>query len=169
MKKHLLLSVACLILIGCSSSNRSINRFIDDHKDNQEAIVMTIPGWLIRSSANWAARFSQDEDEREFIKLGKYIKKVRFMVIDDHSTVGKAEVNSLVNQLKAEDSYHEYVTVRNEGTNVNVMVHETDEIVKGILIMAREDESFTIVNLKSDLPLQLLEEANFSFNKERDH
>ncbi len=168
MKKYLLLSVICLCFLACSSPTRSIDRFIDIHKEQRHAYAVTIPGWLIRSGTNWASRFAEGQDEQAYYSLGQYIKKLRVLVISEQSLVQQTEFSQLIKNAKSEGNYEEYVTVRKPDGLVNVMVSQVDNIVKGLLVIANEEESFAIVNLKTDLPLHIFEQTDFSFLKDKE-
>jgi len=153
------------LLLGTSLSQRSVDKFIDNNKDydNGDGIAMTIPGWLIRSGMNFAEKFAEDEDEKAYLSLGQYIKKLRFLAIEENSKIKDQDIDWLIRSLKKE-KMDEFVTIRSEDANVNVWVKERDDIVEDLVVMVREDESFALVKMKTELPLDALKKTNFSFN-----
>jgi len=127
---------------------------------------MTIPGWVIRSGTNFAEKFAEDEDEKVFLSLGQYIKKVRFLAIEGESPIDNEDVQWLLEGIK-KTNLEEYVTVRDQGNNVNVWIEDENNIVKNLTMLARTDDGFVLVTIKAKLPLEMLKEANFSFNQNR--
>ncbi len=167
MKRFLLLSVLICTLASCSSPSRHFDNFIDDHKEQKRSIAMTIPGWIIRSGTNWASRFAENEDEKAYLSIGQHIKRIRFLVIDEGSNISGATIKDLLTEVKKDGIYEEYLSVRNPDANVNVLVHEEKDIIKGLVILANGDDSFALVNLKTELPLHIFENTDFSFLKEK--
>ncbi len=125
---------------------------------------MTIPGWLIRSGTNFAEKFAEDEDEKVFLSLGQYIKKVRFLAIDGDSPIDNEDIQWLLAGIK-KTNLEEYVTVRDQDKNVNVWIEDDNNIVKNLTMLARTEDGFALVTIKSKLPLEILKKADFSFNK----
>jgi len=155
----------CLGLITISAQ-RSAHRFIDHFKNENKCIAMTIPGFLIRTGTNFAARFSDDEKEQQVYKsLGKHFKKMRFMAIEEKSNVTNENVSDLVYDLKESDHLEEYVKVRDGNNRVTVFMNEKDEIIKDLVLVIKGEEEFALVIFKTDMPLDVLKEAHFSFNK----
>ncbi len=166
--RFLLAIVALSTMTSCSSYNRVVNGFIDDNKNEKGSIAMTIPGWLIRTGTNFAANFADDSDEKEYLKLSEHIEQVRFLVLSEGHDVSSEDVSSLVIRAQTEDEYEEYVRVRDEGTNVNVLMINKQDVVKSLLLVMRNDEEMAVVSMNTDLPLEKLKQAHLSFNKHKD-
>lgn len=156
------------LLIGTTLAQKPLNKFIDKHKNADHSICMTVPGWMIRSGFNFAERFSEGEDEKEYLKLGKYFKKLRFLVIDeDAPEIKSKEIKSLLSKF-SDDGMDEYVTVKSEGNNILVWLKEDDEVIKNLaLVIQSEDEELIVVNITTDMPLYALQNANLNFNKNK--
>ncbi len=155
-----------LLLIGTNLAQRPLNKFIDNHKNQDKAVCMTLPGWLLRSGFNFAENFAEEQDEKAFLDLGQYFKKLRFLVIDEKAHVSDYAIQTLLNDLP-DHGMEKFVSFREEGNNVNVWVREKDDIVKNLSILIRGEDNLIVVNLNTDMPLDALKEANFSFNSKR--
>jgi len=161
-------TLTLLIFLGFNATltaQRSAHRFIDHFKNENKCIAMTIPGYMIRTGFNFASKFSDDNKEQKIYKsLGKHFKKMRFMVIEEDSNITNSNVADLLTDLRESDRLEEYVKVRDNDTRVTVFMNEADEIIKDLVLVIKGDEEFALVIFKTDLPLNLLKEAKFSFN-----
>ncbi len=157
-----------LFILGFNATlnaQRSAHRFIDHFKNENKCIAMTIPGYMIRTGFNFAAKFSDDDAEQEIYKsLGKHFKKMRFMAIEEDSNITNSNVADLLSDLRESDHLEEYVKVRDGDTRVTVFMKEDDQIIEDLVIVIKGEEEFALVIFKTDLPLNLLKEAKFSFN-----
>ena len=66
-----------------------------------------------------------------------------------------------------DNKYEEYVTVREKNKIVNVMVKQDADIVKNILVLVSSDDEFVIAHIDADLSMNDLQNAQISWNKER--
>jgi len=133
-------------------------------KKHEDAYVVTLPGWLLRTGINIA-----DEDELRyepgFQEIVEGIKRLRIIFIDDNPRLKNSEMRSIINQIKEKDGYIDYATVKSDDANVHVIVKEKETKVKSLVLLASSDDGFTVLNLKTDIDMKDLKAANLSFNK----
>lgn len=135
-------------------------------KEHKHAYALTLPGWLIRTGLN----FSADENlkfEKGFQDLVDGIKKLRVLYIDDKVTIENSKLRSIVTQIKEKDGYVDYATVREKDNLVHVIVKEEGTKIKSLVLIASSKDGFTILNLKTNLEIEALKQANLSFNKSK--
>lgn len=162
MKKTIAIMLCLGMALGLSAQ-KSVNKIIKKYKQHQSATTVTIPKWMIKSGTNFAERFAEGEDEKAYLELGKYLKQIRFMVLEDASIVDPSEIKKFDARSKR-DGLEVYTTVRDEGTNIRVLIKEKDNRIKNLVVFAQGEELF-VLNIKADLPFDLFKKANFSFNK----
>lgn len=157
-----------IVILLCSniSGQRSVDKLIDKMKEHKHAYALTLPGWLIRTGIN----ISTEEElkfEKGFKELVGGIKRLRVLFIDDTTHIENNKLKSIVSQIKEKDGYVDYATVKEEKNLVHVMVKETGTKIKSLVIIANSTDGFTILNLKTDIEMEDLKNANLSFNKSK--
>ncbi len=139
---------------------------MDKMKKHENAYVLTLPGWLIRTGINFVAE-DELKFERGFQELVGGIKKIRVLYIDDKVSIENEKLRSIVSQIKEKDGYVDYATVKNEDNLMQVIVKEDGSKIKGLVLLANSDDGFTILNLKTNIEMEELKRANLSFNKSK--
>jgi mRNA-degrading endonuclease RelE of RelBE toxin-antitoxin system len=164
-------SLIFLFILGLSTAStgqKTVNKFIDQIKKHDSALAMTLPGWFIRSGINLATKGIEDQDEKEIINLGKKVKKLRFVVVDKPHHITQEDSAEFLQKVKDKEGFEEYTRVRDGGTRVYVLVKEDKNKIKYLMIYARGENNIALINLKTDLTFDELENANFSWkNKEK--
>lgn len=161
MLRIALLSICLVCACSITQGQRTVNKFIDKHLKNEKAIAMSLPGWLIRTGANIARNFSDEEDVKEYLKLAKYIKKVRFMVIEDDVDIEYDEMRSLLTNIR-KDEFEDFVKVRDKRDHVHILMKESSGDLKNLVILVYEPENLVVVSLKLNLPMEEFEALDFS-------
>ena len=150
-----------------SSCSRSpVHSFIDDYNQEDHTFSLTVPGWLVRAGSNAAFKEMADEEDQIGLKaLSQSLGEIRVMVAKEGVVPTKAVKDLIV--TARDHKYIEYVTVREKSKLVNVMVKQEDETVKNLLVLVSSDEEFVIAHIDSKLSIKELEEAQISWNKEK--
>lgn len=159
------LIVFTLFLSNGLSGQKSVNKFIDKIKKHDSAIAMTLPGWFIRAGFDLATKGIEDQDEREIINLGKKIKKLRFVVVDEAHEITMTDSREFLERAKSKDGFEEYTRVRDGDTRIYVLVKEKNNKIEYLTIYARGDNNIALINLKTDLTFSDLEKAKFSWKE----
>ena len=163
--KNLLILLGIVLISSCSRS--PVHSFIDEYNQEDHTMSLTVPGWLVRAGSNAAFKeMADDEDQAGLREIAQSLGKIRVMVAQE-GVVPIIAVKDLV--IAARDNrYEEYVTVRQKNKIVNVMVRQDDDIVKNLLVLVSSDEEFVIAHIDSDLSMKELQNAQISWNKERE-
>lgn len=162
--KNLFILLSIVLISSCSRS--PVHSFIDEYNQEDHTMTMTVPGWLVRAGSNAAFKDMADKEDQVGLKeISKSLGKIRVMVAQEGVVPMKA-VKDLV--ISARDNkYEEYVTVREKNKIVNVMVKQDDDTVKNILVLVSSDDEFVIAHIDADLSMNDLQNAQISWNKER--
>ncbi len=162
--KNLFILLSIVLISSCSRS--PVHSFIDEYNQENHTMSMTIPGWLVRGGTSAAFKDLGDESDQAGLKLiAKSLGKVRVLVAKEGVVPTKA-IKDLIISAKG-NKYEEYVTVRDNGKIVNVMVKQDKDIVKNLLVLASSDDEFVIAHIDSNLSMDQLQKAQISWNDER--
>lgn len=149
-------------------SQKTVNKFIDQVKKDDRAFAMTFPGWLIRKGSRMAFDFSQNENDIEvFYSLSQSIKGLRFVMVEKGFVAKDGMIQNFIRDVQDKEGFEPYVTARDDGNNVNVMIREDGDKIKNLLILVNGDDNIVVANLKTDFTLEQLKRANLSFNKHK--
>jgi hypothetical protein len=156
---------ACIFIIlisvsGCAK--QTVSQFIDDVKENRTAWAVTIPKWVISQGTNLALKGVDEKDEKAIWSLGKKIKQIR-VVADNKSVITTEEVQAVVQKMQLKDLYETYTMVKHNGSDIYVMVQEEEELIKDLAILVHGNESTVVLHLKTELTMEELEQADFSW------
>lgn len=127
----------------------------------------TVPGWLVWFGSGIANEIVKDEDIKVGLRLARKVKKLRFMIAEEHNPITQSEINSFVRQLKQNNGFEDLVYVREENTNVNILVRDKKEKIRDIVILVSEDDEFIYFNMKSKIKYKdIAEVVNHFLKKE---
>ncbi len=152
MKK---LSYVLLLLILPAmlvAQNRSINKFYRMHKKDAGATNISLPGWILKLGAGIGKRYVNDE-EKELLKYVKHIKKMKVLVMEDGSTVSKEESKKFMNSIRKK-GMQDLIYIKDDETNVSIMVQEKKNTIRKLLIFVRDDEELVMLSLKTKLKME---------------
>ncbi|MBK7335933.1 MAG: DUF4252 domain-containing protein [Saprospirales bacterium] len=156
--KTILLSAIALLPFLVSAQTISINEFYRKYKQsNDENTHLTVPGWVVKLGVGIAKTQAENEEEKKLFNLGKKIGKLRVLAFEDSNPVSKKDLDRLREGVRKE-RFEDLVMVREEGTHVNLMIREKKEKIKNLLILVSEEDSFTLVSLKTKLKYEEIEE-----------
>lgn len=153
-----------MILTSCSRS--PVNKFIDTYNQDQGTFSFTVPSWMVKAGAR--ATFSDFNDEKDsegFAAIAKSLGKIRFLTAKE-GVIPTDAVKNLIIESKNND-YEEYVTVRDKGKIVNVMVQQDQDRVKNLVLLVSGEEEVVIALIEADITIQELEQAQISWNQKR--
>lgn len=164
MLKHLFIFILLLLLTVKSFGQKSVNQFINELKKNKTCLAVTLPGWMINSGTRIALKQMNEQDKSEIVALGKKIKQLRFIIIEDDLIVSKNEFLEAIRNMQDKDKFEIYANGRTKDGTLYVMVKEKKETIKFLTMLYYDHDMIAVVNIKSDLKISDLEAANFSFN-----
>lgn len=162
--KNLIILLSIVLLSSCSRS--PVHSFINEYNQEDHTMSLTVPGWLVRAGSNAAFKeMADDEDQAGLKEISKSLGKIRVMVAQEGVVPTKA-VKGLIVSAR-DNSYEEYVTVREKNKIVNVMVKQEKDIVKNLLVLVSSEDEFVIAHIDSNISIDELQKTQISWNKER--
>jgi hypothetical protein len=145
--KAFILSLFLLLPLLSEAQSASIRKFYRNHKSDVAVHNVYIPGFVVKT----ASLFFKDKVQRRLLrKLGG----VRILMSEDHG-IAQEEYQNLIHNVR-NDRFDDFIQVRDKGESFNVMVRETDSVVRGVLVTMREDNGFVLVGAKSNISTEEL-------------
>lgn len=146
------------------SGQQSVDRFISQMKKTESYYGVSVPAWLVRWSSKWIVA----DDKPEYEEIQTLLSHVRHLrVATSHLNKDQFDIEAIVSNFikKAEktDGFETLVGVKERAELVNVLVKEEDEELKNVVIVQHDAENVTIVHLKTDLPMEELQNMRFGF------
>jgi len=166
--KSIYILLLCLCTgLGKSYGQRTVHKFIDKVKAHDDAIAMTIPGWLVRTGVRIANDEKDIDETRGYRDIIKGIRKVRFAAVDGSNPVPADQVKRLVRLAQEKEGMEEYIRVKDDGQHVIVLMKEKNDKVSNVTIITSSEDEFVIVTVKTKISLTELQNADFSWNSEQ--
>jgi len=165
MKKYLLLLVLPFFFVAQGSSQRAVNKLINQVKKHDKAVAFTIPGWIMRTGLRFALEEEEPTLEKGYRDLISGIRQLRFVAVDDKVEIESEKLNKIINTLKTKDGFEDYARVRDKGNNVHVMVREKKDRIKNLFVLVHGEDQMVVLNFKTDISMEELKNADLSFNK----
>lgn len=134
------------------AQSRAINKFYRSHKKDAGAVNISLPGWILKLGAGIGKRYV-DEEERELLKYVKHIKKMKVLVMEDGSSVSKEESRKFMNKVRNK-GMQDLIYIKDEETNVSIMVQEKKDVIRKLLIFVRDDEELVMLSLKTKIKME---------------
>ncbi|MCA6073692.1 DUF4252 domain-containing protein [Fulvivirga sedimenti] len=148
MKRLFLLAVAFLVQMPLlMAQSETTNQF---HEDHEEAMAL----FFYRNSL----RMLNMKDNPQLDELIRDIEKMKFLRISkSESDFDKNQYKDLVGKYHNEE-FEDLMTIRSEGSNLNVFIKEKDKVTKGLVILLDNDDDFAILDIKGAVPLDRVAE-----------
>lgn len=134
---------ACLYLV--LSARAQDGRLYWKYKDYDGAKAFRMGGWAPKV----ASIFIKGKEER---RLTRRVGKVRFLQFEDQDNpVRPSDINRLVRNTSDGGRLQELIMVRDGSTRVHVLGKEKNGIIRKLVVLVHEPESFTLISLKGRL------------------
>lgn len=153
MKQSLALIFIILFPILAEAQSPAINSFYRNHKRDKGTMNIGLPGWLIRFGAGVARPFVKDPEAKIALRFAKKIKKMKLLVNEEESTITTGQYLQLVSEAKSND-YEQLIMVHDGDEQVCIMANEKKDVIKGMLILVKESDSFVMLSLKTKFKME---------------
>ncbi|MEM8527303.1 MAG: DUF4252 domain-containing protein [Bacteroidota bacterium] len=160
MKNSLFLFLFLFISSPFFAQVQTIDDFYAKHKREGEAMSLNLPGFLIRLGASIASLEAEDEAERVALEIVKDVRRAKILA-GENLRIGGSEIQQLVSDL-ATEGFEELMTVRSEGSTMNVIIRERKDIIRSVVLIVNDNGDFTLISLKTRL---YLEDLTYLINK----
>ena len=147
--------------LAASAQTPTLDSLSREAKLSDGDISMNIPGCLMRFGLSM-----MDVEETHGIALKtlkKGLRKARIVVFED-LRLPVATSKRIQSEFR-NDGYEEYVSVRDGGTHVNIMLREKCDKITNLVILVNEPEAeFVAITLKTKLKVEDLQDLIASIN-----
>ncbi|MEL6674096.1 MAG: DUF4252 domain-containing protein [Bacteroidota bacterium] len=142
-----LILIVALSPLGAFAQSPAISKFFDTYRDEEDYTLIDIHGSLFNM-------FSDKEMKQKKSK----IQHIRLLSAPkDKGNLRASDIRSLTNAIKQVD-YEDLVTIRDQDTRINFMVLEKGDLIKELLMVVNEPDSFTIMTIMGNLHKDELED-----------
>lgn len=131
------------------------------YKDYDGAIALSVPRWVIHAGS-W---FINEKADRKMLRK---VRKVRVLVFEDqHAPVTERDLKRFTK--KAKKRRLEYLlSVREKQTRVEVWAKERRNVLRKLVVLVREPETFALVSVRGKLKMEEIGELLQELPKNRD-
>jgi hypothetical protein len=143
---------------------KSINKMIDEVKEDNHTYALSLPGWVINKTLGIATKHMDEGDVEIFKSLKDKIKKVRIAFNESLPNEKFSKAYDTFKEKSIKDGLESYAYVKHEDSNVNIFIGEKENVVKNIFFVINADKSTVLLHLKTDLTLDEFNKAQFSFH-----
>ncbi|MEM9887616.1 MAG: DUF4252 domain-containing protein [Bacteroidota bacterium] len=143
-----LLSTICFTL---NAQTASLDDFYEKYKHRTELVNVSVPGFLIQFAASVAQIEAEDEMGRLSMELLKDVKKLKVLT-GEKRRVKYSHIITLFDDL-AKEGFEELMSVRSEDTDFRFLIRERKNWIRNVVILAEEEEDFTLLSLKTKMHL----------------
>lgn len=154
MKKLL----ALLLIAGAATctfgQSKTIEDFQNKYGEDRDAKVVSLNGSLFKLLGSIASYDEEDEDAQTIARIAGNINSMEILSIPMYkSGFDNKSFDDMRSQLKGE-KYEELMTVRDGSDRVYFMTQGTASQVKNMLVLVREEDEFTVMNINGSLDMK---------------
>lgn len=167
MKK--LLFVLTLALLGSKlEAQSSVAEFYQKFKKQENVTNFKLPGWLVWIGTGLVYNSIRDEETRTWLRLSRKMGKIRLLQCENSNSITPDDVSALVSSLKSSSGgYDDLIYVRDEDSNINVMIREGAKgRLKELLVLVSEDSETVLFSAKTRLRMKDINEVLDHYLKE---
>jgi hypothetical protein len=147
-----------LLPLFANAQTVSINEFYRKYKHaDAEKVAVSVPGWIVRMGIGIAKSQAEDQEEKDALKVLRKVGKVRVLTFEDSNPIRDKDLDRLMKGVRRE-RFEDLVMVREHATKVHIMMRERREKIKNLLILVNEEDTFTMVSLKTKVKYDEIEE-----------
>lgn len=158
MRIFITLILAISFTISAQAQTRSINSFYNKYRFKKDVFNASIPGWLVRMGVGIGKTYTDDVDgAHAAMDMAKKVRKLKLMVMEDMNLVKSKDFKKLIHGVR-KDGFEELMTVRDEGTKINIFIREKKDEIRNMLILVNEPEEFMMLSLKTKLTMDEVNE-----------
>jgi hypothetical protein len=166
MQRLFLLTVVAAFFLSSCGSPAPVSSFYQEHKGKEGVRNMTIPGWLLYIGTGLAYNMVHEEEARMALRFGKKVKRLQFMIAEDHNPISSADIDAFIHRIR-QDDFEDLIYVRDEHTRVNVFVREKNAKLKHLIFLINDQSDFVFLNIRSNIKIQdIVDLVNYYMEKE---
>jgi hypothetical protein len=157
-----------IALIPMGTSQRPINKLFNKLKKNDTYWGLSVPGFLINASLNLGIKHTDEEDQKTLKILKNKIKKFRIL-FNDSPTIKDNEVLNEFSTNAAKHNLEPYVSVKNKGDIINVLIEQKKDRIKNIVVFVNSKKNdLVLLHLKTDISMEEFEKTKYAFKNQKE-
>lgn len=155
---HFSIIALFLLPLFANAQTVSINEFYRKYKHaDEEKVAVSLPGWLVKLGLGIAKTQVEDQEDKDVISALKKVGKIRVLTFENANPIQDKDLDRLMRGVRRE-RFEDLIMVREEATKVNIMMREKREKVRNLLILVNEEDTFTMLSLKTKIKYDEIEE-----------
>lgn len=157
-----------LALLGSKlDAQSSVAEFYQKFKKQENVTNFKLPGWLVWIGTGLVYNSIRDEETRTWLRLSRKMGKIRLLQSENSNSITKEDLSGFVGNLKSKSGYDDLVYVRDEDSDLNVMIREgANGRLKELLIVGSDDGETLLFSAKTRLRMKDINEVLDHYLKE---
>jgi hypothetical protein len=131
---------------------KSFKAVFDNYRDREHVIAISFPPGMV-------GIFLDDEEpgQAELKELFRELSAFRMLSLEggQHNSTLAEELGMDINEFTAGNGFQDLVRIRSAGEEVNIMIQETDGIIREAIISMDTDEDFIVIGLRGNISADL--------------
>lgn len=153
MKNILIIALAFLFIVPAFGQTKSINKFYNKYKHQENVTDVKVRGWLIKLA-------SSQVDDEQAENILKKVTQLRVLVVDGFEGVKSNDYNKLINDVE-KDSFEEILRIREGKDNIRAMVKSDGDKISNVLLFVDGEDQFVMLSLEGSLDFSDLNDLHF--------
>lgn len=143
------------ILGGTLEAQSSVAEFYQKFKKQENVTNFKLPGWLVWIGTGLVYNSIRDEETRTWLRLSRKMGKIRLLQSENSHSITKEDLSGFVSNLKSKSGYDDLVYVRDEDSDLNVMIREgANGRLKELLVVGNDDGETLLFSAKTRLRMK---------------
>ena len=147
MKLRTIIFMFLLVPAFAFAQSASVQQFFDTYGDNDNYTLIDVKGSLLHMMS----------DKKDPNKVRKVTGFQLLSAPKGNGGLRPSEVEGFARKIKNE-SFEDLMTIRDQDTFINFMMQERGGFVKELVMVIDEPDSFTIMSLRGNIPLDELDD-----------
>ncbi|WP_226391263.1 DUF4252 domain-containing protein [Penaeicola halotolerans] len=144
MKKLGVLMGIMLMTYGAIAQSKSVAGLFEKYRSDENAFHLELGGSFLNMLNGMNANVDED-----LAILAKTVEKISFIKLPEGS-FNKANFETLRKGIKRE-SMELMMEVNDEGTNVEIFTKGTDKIIKEMIFLLNDGESYSVLSIRGEI------------------
>lgn len=137
--------MSALILSLNTYAGEGFDKLYTKYADSEEVTSIN----LTQSMIGLASKFI-GEDDVDAKKLLESVKGVKLLISESPNSKLKTDANTLVKS----GSYEELMKIKDGADNIRIMVQESGDIIKDVIVLVDSPDEFVFINLTGNIDPQ---------------
>ena len=137
VKKSLFISIALLVVVSiCGAQSLDFHQFVKKYKHKKDVVHLNLPGFIVQFGANFI-----NEKDLDGVNIKPFLRglhHLNLLVFDDDAVSPSSEDVKALIEGAHQDKFEDLITVKDGNDRVNILIRESDNIIRNILLIVTE-------------------------------